>query len=351
MEVATRIGFLAFALAAMLVPERTLCQEITIGAREDARPFVWRDGDTGEYLGFLWDICTKATQRAGYSFHAIPLRAEDKAEFLNHGTRNYDLLCDPTTITLYRMKNFVEKGELSHLSFSPIVFVANGAYASHSSAEARPGWGETSDSQQTPQRCADLLKQAEEEIVEKRADPWITMVPPTNKGRLRFEIWGYVKGSTIGAVLEHENSLKQADSVGDRPLVCLKDFASHEDAADWFCTDRLARYFGDADIIKATIKSRSERPGGSCTSGVNFSADGTYEPYAYVTSSRNVLEFPKKFEYALYEMFTDGTVERLFTGHFSSGKSEYLRTLFQINSIPRGTPPSQPKEAGLKLRQ
>ncbi|MFA1627615.1 transporter substrate-binding domain-containing protein [Rhizobium mongolense] len=350
MQAASRIGFLAFALAAMLAPEKIFCQEITIGAREDARPFVWRDGDTDEYLGFLWDICTKATQRAGYSFRATPLLSEDKEKFLNHGSMNYDLLCDPTTITLYRMKNFMEKGELSHLSFSPIIFVANGAYASHSSTAARPGWGEASDSQQHPKRCTDLLNQAEEGKVEQTS-PWITMVPPTNNGSLRFEIWGYVKGSTIGAKLEHDNSLRQADSTGDRPLVCLKDFASHEEAADWFCTDRLARYFGDADIIKATIKSRSERPGGSCTSGVNFSADGTYEPYAYVTSSRNFPEFPKKFEHALYGMFTDGTVERLFTGHFSSGKSEYLRTLFQINSIPRGMPPTQPKGAELKPKQ
>lgn len=350
MQAVSRIGFLAFALAAMLAPEKSFCQEIAIGAREDARPFVWRDGDTGEYLGFLWDICTKATQRAGYSFHVTPLSAGDKDEFLNRGTKNFDLLCDPTTITLYRMKKFTEKGELSHLSFSPIVFVANGAYATHSLTEAQPGWGELSDSPQHTTPCADLLNQAEKAKVTQWPIPWITMVPPTKKGRLRFEIWGYVKGSTIGAALERDNllrqavdtSLKQADSTGDRRLVCLRSFASHEEAADWFCTDRLARYFGDADIIKATIKSRSERPGASCTSGVNFSADGTYEPYAYVTSSRNVPEFPRKFEYALYEMFADGTVERLFTGHFGSGKSEYLRTLFQINSIPRGMPSMQP---------
>lgn len=343
MQTASRIGSLAFALAAMLEPEQTFCQDITIGAREDARPFVWRDSDTGEYLGFLWDICAKAAQRAGYSFHAAPLRASDKEEFLNHGTRNYDLLCDPTTITLYRMNNFIERTGLSHLSFSPIVFVASVVYASHSSTDDRPGWGDTSASQQHPKRCEELLKQAEAGTVAPRLNPWITMIPPSDKGKIRFEIWGYVKGSTIGAALERDNSLKEIGSVDDRPLVCLKDFASHEEAADWFCTARIARYFGDAEIVKATIKSRSERSGGACASGVNYSTDLTYEPYAYVTSSRNVPDFPKKFDHALYEMFADGTVERLFTGHFSSGKSEYLKTLFQINSIPRGMPPTRPK--------
>lgn len=111
-----------------------------------------------------------------------------------------------------------------------------------------------------------------------------------------------------------------------------------------FCTGRIARYFGDADIIRAMIDSRSDLSAEPCAPDVSYSAGLTYEPYAYVTSSRNIPDFPRKFDYALYEMFTDGTVERLFAGHFKSGKSEYLRALFQINSIPRGMPPRVPLE-------
>lgn len=338
MRAAFRFRLFTLALAIILPCQASLCQEIGIAGRKDARPFVWQDDGTGQLLGFLWDICTRATQRAGYSFRPIPIESSEKDDFLASGAGNYDLLCDPTTITLYRMKNFMERIEVSHLVFSPIVFVANGSYARHDNLQkAQPGWGELSATKAKEADCSKLSKQAADGIpIAGTSKRWITMVPDDEK--VRIEIWGYVKGATIGAKLERDKALDAVTPDGSHPLICLQPFASHKEAAEAFCTNRLARYFGDADIIKATIKARSERPGGSCKSGVSFAADGTYEPYALVTSSRNCPEFPKRFAYALYEMFADGTVDRLFVGHFGAGKSDYVRTLFQINSVPRGMP-------------
>jgi hypothetical protein len=100
--------------------------EIIIAVRRDARPFIWKDRDTGQYLGFFWDICTEAVQRAGYRFRVEEIKAIGRKDFLSTGTQDYDLLCDPTTITLKRLQNFIRKNGASHLVFSPIVFVSNG---------------------------------------------------------------------------------------------------------------------------------------------------------------------------------------------------------------------------------
>ena len=68
------------------------------------------------------------------------------------------------------------------------------------------------------------------------------------------------------------------------------------------------------------------------------SGAGRYEPYAFVISSRTHPGLPEKIDLALYSMFQDGTIERLFAGHFPDTKmSDFLNTLFRINSIPAGT--------------
>ena len=68
------------------------------------------------------------------------------------------------------------------------------------------------------------------------------------------------------------------------------------------------------------------------------SGTGRYEPYAFVISSRTHPGLPEKVDLALYSMFQDGTIERLFAGHFPDTKmSDFLNTLFRINSIPAGT--------------
>ncbi|MGO8047890.1 substrate-binding periplasmic protein [Rhizobium johnstonii] len=318
---------------------------LTVAVRNDARPFIWKDEDTNQYLGFFWDVCRMAIERAGFQMgDEIALDADQRRDFLNNGVAAIDLLCDPTTLTLKRMKNFTEVPRLRALTFSPIVFMANGSFITQNfNKVGHGGWGPLPPGVDG-NICDVLLARAGTAILPKKDDiegekHWITMFdrPKTN-----FEIWGFLDGSTIGDELRRELAVQSIDQKG-RPTICLKDFTSHTEAAIWFCEGRLARYFGDTEIVRASIEARIEIPGSNCVSQPQYSADGTYEPYAFVLSSERFPEFPKEFSYALYEMFSDGTMERLYMGHFKKAKSDSLRTLFQINAVPKGTP-SDPKK-------
>ncbi|TCR87908.1 hypothetical protein [Rhizobium sp. BK376] len=83
------------------------------------------------------------------------------------------------------------------------------------------------------------------------------------------------------------------------------------------------------------------RAGVKCPADLSSTGNGDYEPYAVVLSSKHIPAFPERFTLALYGMFEDGTIERLFKGHFpdETQKSQYLTILFAINSIPAGVPP------------
>lgn len=299
-------------------------KRVVIAVRADVRPFIWQD-DSGENLGFFWSICVEAAKRAGYDADPVTITSGQRDDFLEGKNKAYDLLCDPTTITLSRMRKFLSEGPAPWLTFSQILFVASGAFVSQSFEEGEhEGWGYTEGRTD----CNSLSKKKKEINNEG-----IFLRPPS---RETFEIWGYLKGSTIGAQLQSEISAFSSD---DRlPLICTKEFATHREAAEAFCKGRIARYFGDADIIRATIAAYNQQPGPKCSSGAGITFSGSYEPYAFVTSSFNSTDFPKQFSFQLYEMFVDGTIERLFAGHFPNGqKSEPLKTLFQINTIPRGT--------------
>nr|WP_250814019.1 transporter substrate-binding domain-containing protein [Neorhizobium tomejilense] len=317
--------------------------------RDDARPFVWKDVYTYEYRGFFWDICSLAVQKAGYFPVARPIDAAQRKSYLDTGIGDYDLLCDPTTITVNRMKTFVEHGP--DLTFSPIVFVANGTYVGPSSA-GQEGMGSGKISKvlkEMPASCDALLKAAESASGNKDQkdetfsdERWIRFLPKPMKKveadkKEDFQFWGYLEGSTIAAILNKSEVLKTLND-NNAFLICPKPFPSHADAAEAFCAGDLARYYGDAEIIKAAILAFNEKTGGSC--GFVSARLATYEPYAFVISSRKVREFPQRFTFALYSMFADQTVERLFAAHFPEEKSEFLTTLYRINRIPKGVPPA-----------
>jgi hypothetical protein len=148
-----------------------------------------------------------------------------------------------------------------------------------------------------------------------------------------YAIWGYVEGSTIGDAITDAIS-----QVGDRQIVCPVPFPSHEDAAKKFCEGKIFRYFGDVELIRAAIANYFNENGKKCPADQSAANEGTYEPYAFVLSSSRHPEFPERFTRALYTMFEDQTIDRLYGSKFpGSRKSEYLATLFRINSIPRGS--------------
>lgn len=319
--------------------------EIVVAVRDDAAPFISHDKEKGGYAtGFLWDVCTEAVSRAGYTFEVEVISADERRRFIRVGKpTRYDLLCDPTTINLSRLKAFTAKGAAQHLSFSPIVFVANGSYAIADFREdsAIKGRGKL-DEDLTPlsDPCPDVISRSMVKDLDRQTDqtagalPGFRFIPDDDSKEKTFEIWGYVEGSTIGEILVQEKA--KAPLQGDNRVICPRELPSHTAAAREFCERRLQRYYGDVDIVRAEIAAYVLRTKNKCEHKIGR-PNGTYEPYAFVMSSINQPDFPELFTLALYSMFNDGTMEGLFAAHFpDKDKSPHLATLFRINRIPSG---------------
>lgn len=318
---------------------------VLIGARVDGRPFIWQDAMTKEYLGFFWDICTEAVTRSGYKFEAQQIDAAARRKFLETGEGVIDMLCDPTTITLGRMRVFIDLDAGNRLRYSPIVFVANGSYIKTTQHPLQAvGFGHFSEQ---IGNCAGAImadKKLEQPkppkqtgFFQRMADRIpIQMLPdkiPQTAGD-QYQIWGYVEGTTSKGIV---------DRAINRPpgqfTICPKPLPTHAEAAEEFCAGRLARYYGDVEIVRAAIEEVPSTSGTKCEADFKPTQSGSYEPYAFVVSARRFRTLPEQFDHALYGMFSDGTIDRLFVGHFPDNeKSQFLNTLFRINSLPPGSP-------------
>lgn len=378
-----RIARLAalLALQALLICPAALAREvIVIGVRDDVPPFVSRNARDNTYVGFLWDLCIAAVTRAGYHFVTEQLDADGRTQFLDLGSKTIDLLCDPTTITLDRIyhtvpslkkearekstKDITEKSLVESLSFSPIIFIANGTYFEP---------GEKLRGRRAP-------KPPEEPPKEPVTPNWLgetfrmlLYAPGDSKAAdgappVREEVWGFVRGATIEAVLQQElpeTMLRQDVKVRS------EEFDSHQLAAAAFCEGKLDRYYGDAEIVRAMIARQAEKAAGGAAPKTGSDAPSSsgqaanqknqqekaaeaaekpadticdsqaakgaasYEPYALIMSSHNHAEFPRQMNWAIYSMFADRTVERIYRAHFPSEASSPLLTmLFRINTIP-----------------
>jgi len=323
---------------------------ITMAVREDAKPFVWKDKNTGQYVGFFWDICTEAVSRSGFHFEARAIDLPGRQKFLELGDGNYDLLCDPTTMTLDRMRNFSDEqnhGKASYLSFSPIVFVANSTFVEHARniKPAGPTGTVIAPSGSTCQYVSDKIEPDATSSQGTGGPP-----PSTDDGQhwydfsfsLKakappktdvYEIWGYIKDTSIGEILE-----ASSDSLQNKDKACLKHVTTYAEGAREFCQGKWGRLFGDVDLVRAALADYREETGEACPVDPTDNSKARYEPYAFVVSAKNKDVFPERFTLALYGMFEDGTIGRLFAGHFPEDqkKSQYLTTLFSLNSIPPG---------------
>lgn len=391
---------------------------IKMAVRTDTRPFIWKNNDSGEFLGFYWDICTEAIHRAGYQLETVEIGTAERKSILEAGrfkTREnshapsgseaadssistssnagsneteIDFLCDPTTITLQRLKSFPLENDAPVLHFSQIVFVANSSFVKskqgkdltkneaklpedysnptcdcilpwidHVSAASNgePSPQNACDNAWWPEKDEETASTGDEETTgdvlpddKKQASFWdrfkieFQFVPSTpqqvkTEGLKDYEIWGYVEGSTIGDALNVLLNRPPKNQIGTK-IICSRSYSSHTSAARAFCKGELSRYYGDLDIVQASLADQRNQTRKECAMDPAPSASGRYEPYAFVISSRTHPGLPEKIDLALYSMFQDGTIERLFAGHFPDTKmSDFLNTLFRINSIPAGT--------------
>ncbi len=336
---------------------------IEIAIREDAAPFAWveqKGDEPASYHGFLWKVCLNAVDRAHYRYNVTKINAEQRKQLLTDGhfqvegisdRKQVNLLCDPTTITLARLRNFDDpQSGANDLEFSPIVFIANGSYVRKFGApplvERKPGMSvDKFCSEQLSKRPPFVPGQFEMPVPPHNKATWSTRedgkrrwwLPrlwprpqPRPDNPTPYEIWGYVEGTTIGD--EVDGAIGR---VNDR-VICPEILKSHQEAAWKFCAGGLHRYFGDIELIKAALATQRKMSGNSCAADLSQSGQGTYEPYAFVLSSAHGRgEFPERFSKELYSMFEDGTIDRIFLRHFVR-KSEYLDILFRINSVPQG---------------
>lgn len=306
--------------------------DVRIAVRADVPPFVWKDAASGEFNGFFWDICTTAVIRAGYRVgRPVEITADQRAAFLASGQGGFDMLCDPVTITLSRLRSLNDHAP--NLQFSPILFFAAGSSAVRGGRGIRWLAREEADAKD----CATFIREAEGGPAKDTAAGWWPprFTPEVLKG---MQIWGYVRGTTT------ERTVRSAAEAETGTRICLRDFDSHATLAQAFCTGSIFRYFGDIDIVRASIQTWEKNAGRDCTAEIAPAGPGvvpvadSYEPYALVVAqTADHPNLPSQIALELYGMFSDGTIDRLYAGHFRGIEPiDDLRTLFRINAVPAG---------------
>lgn len=299
---------------------------VRMGVRVDAKPFAWQDPASGSFLGFLVDLCTDAATRAGYPFEQVPITAVERIEVLKGARPDIDVLCDPTTITLGRMRAFAALEPPGSVAFSPIVFVANGTYMTRTD---RKGASETPED---PVAC--LAPPASSVADASAATP--AAGAAVEAAPLKYLRAGYVVGTTIGPVIASAIRAKGL-LLAPNERVCPVEMPDHVTGVAAFCGGDLDYYFGDADIIEAYVADARSQ-------GLPCEVEArprpiSYEPYALVIGGRKP-EFRDAFVTALYEVFHHGTADDRFEGHFEGRRmAPFLETLFRINRIPAGVAP------------
>lgn len=293
---------------------------IRIGVRVDTRPFAWRDPVTGDYRGFLVDLCNAAVIRTGFPFRHVPVDATERMEILQTQSAEIDLLCDPTTISLSRLQAFAAPPTPDRLRFSPIVFVANGVW----------------------------VRNPDEKITTTPAPPdgvrCLPGRPDRAAGKDRaahaYLTAGFVVGTTAEVLLD---ALLREDALPLEPdqSICPVAHPSHVDGVSAFCRGELAFYFGDLDIVRETAKDLVARGLVDDCEFDHAPIPISYEPYALVVTDRTE-GFRPLFMASLYAVFADrisrsSTAEHFFDQNFEElDKSPFLDALFRINRLPPG---------------
>ncbi len=300
---------------------------VAIGIREDAPPFAWKDEDTLAFRGYLKDLCVEATMRAGFHVTPIGVTAKQRAAIIDgdpglataDGVVTLDLLCDPTTISLARLQKLIQSGD-ERLTFSPILFVANGSYVmrqdfapteeiAKANSDGEAEFDERTGAVRHPGDCA-CWKGIDETSCAATADYFRA---------------AYVTGTTARFNIHEAVRRDRLGLVGAK--VCPVEMPTHAAVVEALCAGDAQYAFGDTDIAQFYAKQ------GACPIKP-ADLPLSYEPYALLVSDHTP-GFRPRFIAALYEMFADQTVLGRFGTYFPGlTKSSALGILFRINSIP-----------------
>ena len=318
-----------------------------MGVRTDARRFIAWSDQSEDVLGFFWDICTEAVDRAGNTIATkVQVDATLRADFLIRA-----LVITTCSVTLLRSRwsgcgasptRQKRPSWSSRLSYSWEWLVR-----ATRAGSAGPGGSGQSERRRDPRdvRRSDRGAQSmAPPAVDRRG---IALRLPRNAGRdyTDFEIWGYVTGSTIGETVKTSARASEATLICIDEQLCMR--MRRRSSAPASCPDIRGRTHCDR-----RSRSTSSRQITHVLWTTHRRPRGRTSPTRSLSPCRRAWSFPERFALALFGMFSDGTVGRLFSGHFGTRKSQYLGTLFQINSIPPGgevLPPPSNRSSTVKI--
>lgn len=332
----TRLPVVLAVLSALLVSAGAASAErLTIGVRTDARPYIWKDGQSGAHRGYLFDVCTSMAQRAGYDFDIVEVDATVREAFLTRGEGPIDLLCDPTTITLGRVQGFLKPPISGRLTFLPIFHIASSSYLEMMPADDRAkaaakaaicGDGSAAFTDTAPSEVPDDRPKA----------PWIRLWLPELKAvstpapTPQRSLWGAVRGTTSADRLE---AAYQTLGPAEGARVCLDMAASHHEAAGRLCAGQWQRYYGDEELIAAAVAALPQ----PCNPRRAEAAERHYEPYALVVSNARHCGLDQILAAQIYAMGAERSLEGKLKQHFKEASiSPSLQALLATLALPSG---------------
>jgi hypothetical protein len=262
-------------------------------------PFAAYDPDLQVFSGYFYELCTDAVTRAGYSFVLESVDQHERHRLLTGNSgRKIHLLCDPTTVTLARLRQLLDQP----FSFSPVLFIASSARYENNQAERVP-------SDDTACKPIDV----------------------PNPGPTKYAI-GYV-AATTGADNLRRVAAAVTPDLSKEATVCGRAFDTYAELASAFCAEDsdLRWIIGDTEIVRHAMNRLSR----DCkyTSLVQISA----EPYALIIADEPVA-LRDKVIFALYQLIAEGLARSKLEIYFDTdrGLSRHLDSLLWINSVPRG---------------
>lgn len=300
-----------------------LLAPVAIGVRTDARPFAYLDSGTGRG-GYLYQLCVEAVARTGHGYILSDATPKDRDGLLYGGEKKFDVLCDPTTLTIERMYALTNIEPPGYYGFTPIVFTASsvvveGVKLQGEQDEVEPGNGPP------PQAGVDCKSKPPVERV--------AVVDLTTASDSITRVRSILNSSSTG-------DAKEASSCRD---VKAEPKENYTKAIAAFCEGKVRFLAGDLDIIRETISRYDSHTDVACRIEGHHALQ--YEPYALIVSSR-IPGFREKFIMSLYEIFADRRAVRILDRHFATEErkiSPYVDMLFRMYQIPAGKPRVNPR--------
>jgi len=258
---------------------------LTIGVRDDAPPFSWRDED-GHYRGFSVSLCKVIGESAKESgefsdYRFVGIDAKNRFDKLNDN--KIDILCGATTVTLERMRKF---------DFTLFTFLSGASYMYP--AEVGP----IKHEDLKEKRIGVLGDTTTEELVRKKV---ATMLDPS------------IKPESLSIVVVD----------------------NHFDSIELLRKSEIDVYFADREILLSLRGvAQLEHKTDFRVASVYLS----YEPYALAVR-RDAADLLFRANQTLVMLFREREIFEIFREWFpGKAMSESLKQFYVLQQVPEGSP-------------